>query len=46
MDPVPDKMNNLDHLKLLYFEFQKYKVMTLSVVGGQLKQKCKYQLHV
>jgi len=31
--PMPDKMN-LD-LKLLYCEFQKYEVMTMSVVGGQ-----------
>ena len=30
---MPDKMN-LDYLKLLYCEFQKYEVMTLSVVGG------------
>ena len=28
---------NLDHLKLLYCEFQKYEVMTMSVVGGQPK---------
>ena len=35
---MPDKMNNyLDYLKLLYCEFQKYEVMTTSVVGGQQK---------
>ena len=28
---------NLEYLKLLYCEFQKYVVMTLSVVGGQQK---------
>ena len=48
---MPDKMN-LDYLKLLYCEFQKYDVMTLSVVGGQpknmqipvIKQQT-YQMH-
>ena len=34
---MPEKMNNLNYLKLLYCEFQKYKVMTMSVVGGQHK---------
>ena len=34
---MPDKMN-LDYLKLLYCEFQKYKVMTMSVVDGQPKK--------
>ena len=34
---MPEKMN-LDYLKLLYCEFQKYKVMTMSVVGGQPKK--------
>ena len=37
IDPMPYKMN-LDHLKLLYCEFQKYDVMTVSVVGGQPKK--------
>ena len=32
---MPDKIN-LDYLKLLYCEFQKYKVMAIPVVGGQL----------
>ena len=32
---MPDKMN-LD-FKLLYCEFQKYKVMTISALGGQPK---------
>ena len=40
MDPMPDKMNS-EHLKLLYCEFQKYEVMTMSVVGGQPKKKKK-----
>ena len=31
---MPDKMN-LDYVKLRHCEFQKYKVMTMSVVGGQ-----------
>ena len=30
---------NLHYLKLLYCEFQKYKVMTMCVVGGQPKKK-------
>ena len=34
---MPDKMD-LDYLKLLYCEFQKYEVMTMSVVGGQPKR--------
>ena len=34
IDSMPDKMN-LDHLKQLYCEFQKYEVMTMSVIGGQ-----------
>ena len=34
---MPDKMN-LD-FKLLYCEFQKYKVMTMSVVGKVVIQK-------
>ena len=29
---------NLDYLKLLYCEFQKYGFMTMSVVGGQPKK--------
>ena len=37
-DPMRDKMN-LDHLKLFYCEFQKYEVMTMSVVSGQPKKK-------
>jgi len=37
IDPMPDKMN-LDYLKPLYFEFQKYKVITMSVAGGQSKR--------
>ena len=34
---MPDKMN-LDKLKLFYCEFQKYEVMTMSVVGDQPKK--------
>ena len=34
---MPDKMN-LDDLNLLYCEFQKYEVMTMSVVGSQPKK--------
>ena len=34
---MPEKMN-LDYLKLLYCEFQKCKVMTMSVIGGQPKK--------
>ena len=34
---MPDKMN-LDYLKPLYFEFQKYKVITMSVADGQPKR--------
>ena len=35
---MPDRMN-LDYLKLLNSEFQKYEVMIMSVVGGQPKKK-------
>ena len=35
---MPDKMN-LEYLKLLYCEFQKYKVMAMSVEDGQQKNK-------
>ena len=49
IDPLPDKIN-LDHLKLLYCEFQKYEVMTMSVVGGQPKKhanpSCKATKHI
>ena len=34
---MPDKMNLDDH-KLLYYEFKKYEIMTMSVVGGQPKK--------
>ena len=34
VDPTADKMK-LDYLNLLYCEFQKYEVMTMSVVGGR-----------
>ena len=37
IDPMPDKMS-LDNPKLLYCEFQKYEVMTTSVLGGQSKK--------
>jgi len=37
---MPDKMN-LDYFNLLYCEFQKYEVMTMSVVGGQQKKTTK-----
>jgi len=37
VDPMPDKIN-LDYLKLVYGDFQKYKVMTMSVVGAQPKR--------
>ena len=40
IDPIPDNMN-LDYLKLRYREFQKYEVMTTSVVGGQPKKRKK-----
>ena len=33
---MPEDMN-LDYLNLVYCEFQKYKVMTIFVVGGQPK---------
>ena len=36
---MPDNMN-LD-LKLLYCKFQKYEVVTMSVVGGQPEKKKK-----
>ena len=39
---MPDKMNFFDYLKLLFCEFQKYEVMTMSVVGGQPKKKKKH----
>ena len=35
---MPDKMN-LDCLNLLYCEFQKYEVMTMTVVGGKSKKQ-------
>ena len=35
---MPDKMN-LDYLKLLNCEFQKYEVRTTSVAAGQPKKK-------
>ena len=35
---MPDEMN----LNLLYIEFQKYEVMTMSVVVGQPKRTRKY----
>ena len=43
---MPNKMNlDVGYLKLQYREFQKYEVMTMSVVGGLLKKKTrKYQL--
>ena len=37
MDPMPDKINS-DYLKLLYCKFQKYEVMTMSVVDVQPKR--------
>ena len=37
IDPMPDKVN-LDYVKLLYCEYQKYEVITMSVVGGQPKK--------
>ena len=40
---MPDKMN-LDDLKLLYCEFHKYEVVTMSVVGAQPKNTRKSQL--
>ena len=40
---MPDKMN-LDDLKLLYCEFHKYEVMTMSLVGAQPKNTRKSQL--
>ena len=36
---MPDEMN----LHLLYCEFQKYEVMTMSVVGGPPKRIRKYK---
>ena len=35
---MPDTVN-LNYLKLLYCEFQKYEVMTISVVGDQPKKQ-------
>ena len=37
INPMPDNMN-LDYLKLFCCKFQKYEVMTISVVGGQQKK--------
>ena len=34
---MPDKMD-LDYLKLLYCEFEKYEAMTMSVEGAQPKK--------
>ena len=34
---------NLDYIKLLYCEFQKYELMTIFVVGGQPKKKKKHE---
>ena len=42
---MPDNMN-LDYLKLLYCEFQKDEVMTMSVVGSQPKKKKNVQIPV
>ena len=36
LDPMPENMN-LDYLKLRYREFEKYEVMTMSVVGSKQK---------
>ena len=38
---MPDKMN-LDYFNLLYCEFQKYEVMTMSVEGGPPKKNTKH----
>ena len=35
---MPDKMN-LDYLKLPYCQFQKYEIMTMSVLSDQPKKK-------
>ena len=43
IDSMPDKMN-LHFLKVLYCEFQMYKAVTTSVVGGQAKETHKSQL--
>ena len=40
---MPDKMN---HLKLLYCEFQRYEVMTMSVVGGQSKKNTQIPVYI
>ena len=37
---MPDKVN-LDYLKLVKCEFQKYEVLTMSVEGGQPQKKKK-----
>ena len=39
---MPDKMNS-DYLKLLYCEFQKYEIMTMSVVGVQPKRHANHK---
>ena len=44
IDTMLDKMN-LDNLKLLYCEFHKYEVMTMSVVGAQPSNTHKSQLY-
>ena len=43
IDLTPDKMN-FENFKPLYHEFQKYKVIILTVVSGQPKNMCKSQL--
>jgi len=43
-EPTPVKMN-LDYLKLLCCDFQKYKVMTISVMGGHKKKIKKTKTH-
>ena len=40
---MPDKMN-LEYLKVLYCEFQKYEVMTMSVVSGQSNKHATHML--
>ena len=45
IDPMPEK-TNLHCLKLLYCEFKKYEVMTMSIVGSQPKKKKKTQIPV
>ena len=39
MDPMPDKINLDFYLKLLYCEFQKYEVVTVSIVSDQPRKK-------